>query len=230
MPQEASRETSQETWTAVDNYVTEMLIPADPALDAALAAVTAAGLPPIAVSPAQGRLLYVFAHLVGARRILELGTLGGYSTICMARALPPDGKLITLEADEKHAKVARGNFAAAGLDRVIELRLGKALDTLPKLAAEGQGPFDLIFIDADKENMPGYLTWSLKLSRPGTAIVVDNVVHNGELADPSSTDPGVLGRRRMHELLHKEPRITSITVQTVGCKGYDGFTLCCVKG
>ena len=216
---------SQEQWNAVDSYITEEIIPADPALDAALAAIVAAGLPPIGVSATQGRLLHVLAQLVGARRILELGTLGGYSTICMARALPPDGKLITLEADEKHAKVARGNFARAGVEGVVDLRLGKAMDTLPKLAAEGQKPFDFVFIDADKENIPEYFTWSLKLSRPGTAIVIDNVVRKGELANASSTDPDVLGVRRLHEMLRGEKRVTAVTMQTVGCKGYDGFSL-----
>lgn len=216
---------SQEQWTAVDNYISEQLLPADPLLDAALAATAAAGLPAISVSPLQGRLLLVLTQLAGARSILELGTLGGYSTICLARALPPGGRVITLESDKKHAAVARENFARVGLDSMIELRLGRALDTLPKLAAEGKGPFDLIFIDADKANIPEYFAWALKLSRPGSVIVVDNVVRDGELADASSTDPSILGVRRLHQILRHEPRVTATTIQTVGVKGYDGFTL-----
>jgi predicted O-methyltransferase YrrM len=216
---------SQETWEAVDVYIAQQLFPADPALDGALAAGIEAGLPPINVSAPQGRLLFLLAQFVGARRILELGTLAGYSSILMARALPPGGKLITLELDEKHAGVARANFARAGLEKVIELRRGRALDLLPKLATEGLGPFDLIFIDADKPNIPEYFSWALRLSRPGTAIFVDNVVRDGELANAASTDPSILGVRRFHEALRRTPGVTATTIQTVGGKGYDGFTL-----
>ena len=216
---------SQETWDAVDAYIAQQLFPADPALDGALAAGIEAGLPPINVSAPQGRLLSLLAQFVGARRILELGTLAGYSSIVMARALPPGGKLITLELDEKHAGVARANFARAGLEKVIELRRGRALDLLPKLAAEGLGPFDLVFIDADKPNIPEYFSWALRLSRPGTAIFVDNVVRDGELSDAASTDPSILGVRRFHEALRRTPGVTATTIQTVGSKGYDGFTL-----
>jgi predicted O-methyltransferase YrrM len=216
---------SQEQWTAVDKYVNDLLIPADPALEAALRASTAAGLPSISVSPAQGRLLFLLAQFQGARNVLELGTLGGYSTICLARALPAGGRVTTLEADPKHAEIARRSFAAAGLDAVIELRLGKALETLPQLAREGRGPFDMFFIDADKPNIPSYFDWALKLSSPGAMIVVDNVVREGALADSKSEDPNVQGVRRFHEMLAGEPRAAATTIQTVGSKGYDGFTL-----
>ncbi len=225
-----SQEKPQEQWTAVDNYITSQLIPPDASLDAALAAAAAAQLPPISVSPAQGKLLSVLAQLGGARNILEIGTLGGYSSIWLARALPDGGKLITLEADPKHAEVARANFARAGLDQVIELRLGKALDTLPKIAAEGREPFDLFFIDADKPNIPEYFRWALQLSRPGSLIIVDNVVRDGKIADAASTDRDVQGSRRLHEVLGAEPRVTATTIQTVGSKGYDGFTLAVVRG
>ncbi len=216
---------SQEQWTAVDQYVADLLIPADPALEAALQASAAAGLPSISVSPAQGRLLFLLAQLQGARNVLELGTLGGYSTICLARALPAGGRVTTLEADPKHAHVARRSFAAAGLDGVIDLRLGSALETLPQLATEGRGPFDMFFIDADKPNIPIYFEWALKLSCPGAIIVVDNVVRDGALADSKSEDPSVQAVRRFHEMVAGEPRVTATTIQTVGSKGYDGFTL-----
>ena len=219
-----SQEKPQQQWTAVDNYIAGQLIPSDPALDAALAAMAAANLPPISVSPAQGKLLFLLAQFGGARNVLKIGTLGGYSSIWMARALPSGGRLITLEADPKHAEVARANFAHAGLDQVIELRLGKALDTLPKLAAEGRQPFDLFFIDADKSNIPEYFRWALKLSRKGSLILVDNVVRDGELANAASTDRDVQGTRRLHELIAAEPRVAATTIQTVGAKGYDGFT------
>ena len=169
----------EKLWDAVESYFGETLVPSDPALDAALAASDAAGLPPISVAPSQGKLLQLLARLQGARRILEIGTLGGYSTIWLARALPPDGRLVTLESDPKHAKVAAANIARAGLADVVEIRLGRALDTLPKLAAEGLGPFDLIFIDADKPSNADYFAWALKLSRRGSLIVVDNVVRDG---------------------------------------------------
>jgi predicted O-methyltransferase YrrM len=215
-------------WTAVDRYFTDLLVPADPALDAALAASDAAGLPPHNVAPNQGKLLLLLARLQGARRILEIGTLGGYSTIWLARALPAGGRLITLEADAKHAKVARANIARAGLADVVELRHGPALETLPQLAAEGRGPFDLIFIDADKPNNPAYLAWALRLSRRGSLIIADNVVRNGAVIDAASTDPSVQGVRRFTELLAAEPRVSATAIQTVGSKGYDGFAIALV--
>ena len=212
-------------WTAVDDYVTGLIVRPDAALEAAVAATAAAGMPPIAVSAPQGQLLALLARMVGATRILELGTLGGYSTIWLARALPAGGRLISLEVDPRHAEVARANLATAGVASIVEVRVGAALDTLPKLVDEGAGPFDLIFIDADKPNIPEYLTWSLKLSRPGTVLVVDNVVRDGGLVDDSGTRPEVVGVRRLHEQLAGDDRITSTTIQTVGAKGYDGFTL-----
>ena len=219
---------SQEQWTAVDRYVTDNLVGTDPALDAALASSAAEGLPSINVSPTQGKLLHLLARVRGCRAILEVGTLGGYSTIWLARALPEDGRLVTLEADPTHARVARGNLVKAGLDARVEVRVGLALDTLPRLEAEGRAPFDLVFIDADKPSTPAYFDWALKLSRPGSLIVVDNVVRNGALCDPNSSDPNVQGMRRFHERLSRETRVTATTIQTVGAKGYDGFTLALV--
>ena len=220
----------KELWTAVDQYTTDMLLPADPALDAALAASNAAGLPPISVSPSQGKLLMLLAKLAGAAQILEVGTLGGYSSIWMARALPPGGRLITLEANPKHAEVARGNIAHAGFAGMVEVRLGDARAGIEKLVAEGLGPFDLFFIDADKQSIPHYLEWALKLSRRGSLIIVDNVIRDGALIDAGSEDPNVLGARRLHEILAAEPRVSATTIQTVGSKGYDGFTLALVIG
>ena len=220
---------SKKKWTAVDRYITDTLIPADPVLDSALAASNDAGLPAIAVAPNQGRFLMILAQAIGARSILEMGSLGGYSTIWLARALPADGKLITLEADAKHAEVARANIARAGFADKVELRLGKALDTLPAIAAEGLGPFDLIFIDADKGNYPGYLEWALRLSRPGTLIIGDNVVRDGKVIDAADTDPSVQGVRRMNEIIAGEQRLTATAIQTVGSKGYDGFMIAIVK-
>jgi predicted O-methyltransferase YrrM len=217
-----------ELWTAVDRYITDLLVPADAALEAAQSASVAAGLPAIAVAPNQGKLLHLLARIQGARNILEIGTLGGYSTIWLARALPAGGRLVTLEADAKHAEVARSNIARAGLAQVVEVRLGRALDTLPQLAAEGRGPFDFIFIDADKPGIPEYFAWALRLSRVGSVIVVDNVVREGKLADAASTDPNVIGVRRFHELLAAEPRVSATTIQTVGSKGYDGVTVALV--
>ena len=219
---------TQKQWTAVDRYITDLFAPPDPALDAALQASAAAGLPPHDVSPTQGKLLLLLARVQGARTILEIGTLGGYSTIWLARALPAGGRLITLEADPKHAEVARANIARAGLAAVVELRLGPALDTLPQLAAEGRGPFDLIFIDADKPNNPEYFAWALKLSRRGSLIIADNVVRNGAVVDAASSDPSVQGVRRFHELLAAEPRVSATAIQTVGSKGYDGFAIALV--
>jgi predicted O-methyltransferase YrrM len=216
---------SKEQWTAVDRYFVDLLVPSDPALDATLKASDAAGLPAIHVSPLQGKWLMLLAQVQGARHILEIGTLAGYSTIWMARALPKDGRLVTLECDPKHAEISRANIARAGLAHLVELRLGPALDTLPKLAAEKRDPFDLIFIDADKESYPEYLSWSLKLSRPGSLIIADNVVRYGAVADASTKDPVVQGVRRFNELLAAEPRLSATAIQTVGSKGYDGFAI-----
>jgi predicted O-methyltransferase YrrM len=219
---------TQEQWTAVDRYLTDLLVPPDPALEAALQDSAAASLPAINVSPNQGKLLHLLARLQGARAILEIGTLGGYSTIWLARALPAEGRLVTLESDARHAEVARANIARAGLTDVVELRLGPALETLPQLAAEGRAPFDLIFIDADKESYPDYLAWSLRLSRRGSLIVADNVVRKGAVLEPASDDPRVQGARRFNERLAAEPRVSATAIQTVGSKGYDGFALALV--
>ncbi len=214
---------TQERWTAVDRYITDLLVPQDPALDAALRASVAAGLPPINVSPNQGKLLMILAQLHGAKNILEIGTLGGYSTIWLARGMSQGGHLITLEADAKHADLARANIARAGLANVVDLILGKALDTLPQLT--GRGPFDLIFIDADKASLPDYFTWSLKLSRPGSLIIIDNVIRDGAVIDAASPDPAVQGVRRMNEMMAAEKHVTATAIQTVGSKGYDGFAI-----
>jgi predicted O-methyltransferase YrrM len=216
---------TQEQWTAVDRYLTGQLLSPDPALEAALQASVATGLPPINVSPTQGKLLQLLARMQQARNILEIGTLGGYSTIWLARALPAGGRLITLEADPKHAAVARANLVRAGLAEIVELRLGRALDTLPQLLAEGCGPFDLVFIDADKPGYPDYFTWALKLTRRGSLIVADNVVRKGAVIDPVSSDPNVQGVRRLYELIAAEPRVSATAIQTVGSKGYDGFAI-----
>jgi predicted O-methyltransferase YrrM len=220
---------TQDVWTAVDKYITDLLVPSDPALEAALQAASAAGLPSIQVSPVQGKLLHLLARACGARQVLEIGTLGGYSTIWLARALPAGGHVVTLEADPKHGEVARANFALARLADVIELRLGPALETLPKLAAEGRGPFDLIFIDANKSSMPEYFDWALKLSRPGSVIIADNVVRHGAVLDASSSDVDVQGVRRFNERLAAEKRVSATEIQTVGSKGYDGFALAVVN-
>jgi predicted O-methyltransferase YrrM len=225
-----NRSMAQEQWTAVDRYITDLFVPRDAALDGVLEASAAAGLPPINVAPNQGKLLLLLARVLGARTILEIGTLGGYSTIWLARALPVDGRLITLETDPKHAGVARANIARAGLADVVELRLGPALETLPRLAAEGCGPFDLIFIDADKPGYPQYLPWALELSRRGTVIIADNVVRDGAVVDEASRDPRVQGVRRFNALLATEPRVSATLIQTVGSKGYDGFAIALVIG
>jgi predicted O-methyltransferase YrrM len=219
---------SQEQWSAVDHYITDTLLTPDPVLDAALKASTEAGLPAISVAPNQGKFLQLLAQVQGARNILEIGTLGGYSTIWLARALPVGGRVITLEFEPAHAQVARANIDRAGLSDVVELRVGAALETLPKIAAERLGPFDFIFIDADKENYPGYFTWALRLSRHGTLIIVDNVVRKGAVIDASSDDARVQGARRLHEMIAAEPRVSATAIQTVGSKGYDGFTLAMV--
>jgi predicted O-methyltransferase YrrM len=207
----------------------ENLIPRDLALEDALRENAAAGLPTIDVAPNQGKMLHLLARIQGARRILEIGTLGGYSTIWLARALPSDGKLVTLEAEPKHADVARENIKRAGLSAIVELRLGPALDSLAQLHQEGTPPFDLIFIDADKPNNPGYLERSLRLSRPGTIIILDNVVREGAVIDPQNADPSVRGVRRFFEMIAADSRIDATALQTVGTKGYDGFVLAVVK-
>ena len=221
---------NQEQWSAVDRYLNHLLVPPDPALEAALQASTAAGLPAINVAPNQGKLLHLFARMQGARRILEIGTLGGYSTIWLARALPADGKIVTLELEPRHAEVARGNFARAGLGALIDLRVGPALALLPVLAGEGLDPFDFVFIDADKASIAEYFTWALRLSRPGAVIIVDNVIRQGAVIDAMSQDPSVQGVRRFNELLAATPNADATTLQTVGSKGYDGFTLVRVTG
>ncbi|MEH2072517.1 MAG: O-methyltransferase [Nostoc sp.] len=219
---------TQKQWTAVDLYLTDLFVPPDPVLDAALEASATAGLPPHNVSPNQGKLLLLLAQLQKARTILEIGTLGGYSTIWLARALPKNGYLITLEANAKHAEVAQSNIARAGLSDVVELRLGQALSTLPQLAAEGRSSFDLIFIDADKPNNPDYLSWALQLSRRGSLIIADNIVRNGAVIDTGSSDTSVQGVRSFNELLASEPRVSATALQTVGSKGYDGFAIALV--
>lgn len=219
---------SEQTWTDLDAYITDLLLPPDPALSDALAAAAAAGMPPIQVSAPQGKLLHLLARLRGARTVLEIGTLGGYSTIWLARALPADGRLVTLEVDPAHAWTARSNVERAGLGALVDIRVGPALETLPRLADEGAGPFDFVFVDADKPSNPDYLDWALRLSRPGSVIVVDNVVRSGAVADAASTDPAVRGTRRMLDVLAAEPRLDATVIQTVGGKGYDGFVLALV--
>ncbi len=221
---------SKEPWTAVDHYIERLLVPEDDAFEAALRASSEAGLPAIGVSPPQGKMLELLARLRSARQILELGTLGGYSTIWLARALPSDGLLVTLELSPDYAEVARANIARAGLDHLVEQRIGPAIETLPELVAEGRGPFDFIFIDADKVSYPDYLPWTLELSAPGTVIVADNLVRGGAVIDPASKDdPSVAGSRRFTELLAAEPRVSATLIQTVGSKGYDGFALALVQ-
>jgi len=221
---------TKDLWTAVDNYICDQLVHSDSVLEEVLDISTAAGLPPIAVTPNLGKLLYLFARIQGAKKILEIGTLAGYSTIWLARALPPGGRLISLEADPKHAEIARNNVARAGLTEVVEIRLGSALETLPRVAAEGLGPFDLIFVDAEKRDNPEYFAWSLKLSRPGSVLVFDNVVRDGAVIDPANTTPSIQGIRRFNELVAAEPRVTATAIQTVGSKGYDGFAIALVTG
>ena len=213
-------------WAAVDAYVGERLLPPDAALSATLAANAAAGLPEIDVSAAQGRMLHLLARMAGARRILEVGTLGGYSTIELARALPADGRLVSLEIDPAHAAVARANIARAGLDDRVEVRVGAGADLLAAMTDEP--PFDFVFIDADKPSNVTYLRETLRLVRPGAAIVVDNVVRDGEVVDPDSDDPRVLGTRALFDAVAAEPRLRATAVQTVGAKGWDGFLLAIV--
>ena len=212
---------NQELWTAVDRHISERVAPHDEALAAALKDSEAAGLPAISVSAAQGKMLQVLARTVSAKRILEIGTLGGYSTIWLGRALPKDGRLVTLEFEPKHAQVATKNIARAGLAERVEVRVGKALDLLPSV----KGPFDLAFIDADKANIPAYFDWAVRLSRPGGLVVVDNVVRGGRIVEEKHPDPNVQGVRRFLELLKDDRRVSATAIQTVGAKGYDGFAL-----
>jgi predicted O-methyltransferase YrrM len=216
---------NQKVWEAVDQYLDKMLIPPDSTLKGALATASKAKLPAIQVSSVQGKLLHLLVRIMGARNILEIGTLGGYSTIWMARALPEGGRIITLEADPKHAEVARKNFVRCGVENKVELRLGKALDTLPQVAADGRGPFDMFFIDANKSNMPEYFEWSLKLARVGSVIIADNVVREGAVLDAKSKDADIQGVRRFLEMVGKEKRVSGTALQTVSTKNYDGFAL-----
>jgi predicted O-methyltransferase YrrM len=220
---------SRNSWDRVDAYFVKTLVGSDPALEETLAANAAAGLPSIDVSAPQGKLIHLLARMAGARNVLEIGALGGYSTIWLARALPEDGRLVTLERDERHAAVARQNLVRAGVAGKVDVRTGAALDLLPKIEAEGLGPFDFVFIDADKTNNPNYVNWALRLSRPGTVIIVDNVVRDGRIADASSKDSDVTGTRRMFEMMAREPRLQATAVQTVGAKGWDGFALAVVR-
>lgn len=218
---------TQDIWTAVDTYITDALVREDPAHDA-LRAQQEAGLPAINVAPNQGKLLHLLARMIGARRILEVGTLGGYSTIWLAKALPSDGRLITLEFDPRHAAVATASIERAGFGATVEVRVGPAIEALPKLAEEGGPPFDLVFIDADKQSTPQYFEWALKLTHPGSVIIVDNVVRAGRVVDPAG-DADVQGIRRFQELLAASRRVTATAVQTVGVKGHDGFALAIVN-
>lgn len=221
---------SEKNWKDVDRYIAGLFVGKDAALDAALDASKAAGLPAIEVSPPHGKLLTLLARSIDARRILEIGTLGGYSTICLARALPPDGRLTTLEADPKHAEVARANIGRADLGGVVDIRVGKALDTLPLLEAEKAGPFDLVFLDADKPNNPAYFAWALRLARRGSLIVTDNVVRHGAVLDAASTDANVQGVRGFLDMVAREKRVIATAIQTVGAKGHDGFAIALVVG
>ena len=219
---------TQDRWNVVDDYINDLFIGSDAALDSALKASDDAGLPSIQVAPNQGKLLMLLARAQNARRILEIGTLGGYSTIWLARALPRDGRLVTLELEPKHATVARANIARAGLGEKVDVRVGPALESLKKLVAEKHEPFDFVFIDADKTGYPDYLTWSLKLAHRGTMIIADNVVRDGAIADAKSEDRSVQAVRHMNEMLAKEPRVSATVLQTVGTKGYDGWAIALV--
>lgn len=221
---------TEDQWAAVDHYFDGLFAPPDPALDAAIKATSDAGMPLINVAANQGKLLQLLARMVGARKILEVGTLGGYSAIWMARALPPDGRLITLEVNPTHADIARANIARAGLADKVEVRLGSAHDSLPQLAEQGSGPFDLVFIDADKASTSAYLTWALRLTKPGSLILIDNVVRNGAVADAASTNADVQGIQQGLAMLANEPRVSATALQTVGVKGYDGLAIALVTG
>jgi len=222
--------TQNETWDAVDAYISGQFLEDDPALTATLAASKAAGMPPIQVAPLQGKLLMMLSRAMGARKILEIGTLGGYSTIWLARGLSDDGHLVTLDHHPEFAEVARGNIANAGFGDKVEIRVGKALDTLPKLVAENAGPFDLVFIDADKPNTPDYFDWAVKLSRPGSLIIVDNVVREGAILKGDSENPNVKGLREFYARAAANPRVTATAFQTVGDKGHDGLAIVLVTG
>jgi predicted O-methyltransferase YrrM len=219
---------TQERWTAVDRYLAGLLVPADPTLDAALAAAAEAGLPAAEVAPNQGKLLHLLARLAGATAILELGTLGGYSAIWLAQAVPEDGRLVTLESNPAYAEVARANLAAAGLEAIVDVRVGPAAASLAELVAEGAGPFDLVFVDADKAGNAEYLGWALRLTAPGSLIVADNVVRNGAVVEAASADASVRGVRRFLELVAAEPRLEATAIQTVSVKGHDGLALALV--
>lgn len=219
---------TQQLWTLVDDYITDLFVPFDPVMQEVSAASEAAGLPSISVAPNEGKLLMLLAQICGARNILEVGTLGGYSTIWLAHGMVSAGSLITLEASAKHAEIARTNIARAGLAGVVEVRVGPALETLPQLVAEGRSPFDLIFIDADKESYADYFAWALKLARPGSLIIADNVIRDGEILDPASNDSRVQGIRRFNQLLANEPRVKATAIQTVGRKGHDGMAIAVV--
>jgi predicted O-methyltransferase YrrM len=223
-------EPPQDKWIEVDRYINGHLAAHDAALDAAVAANSTAGLPAIDVTPNQGKFLYLLAQLADAKRILEIGTLGGYSTIWMARALPKSGRLITLELMAKHAEVAQANLNRAGVAHLVDIRVGKALDSLKKLDKEGVKPFDLVFIDADKSNGPAYLKWALDHTRKGGLVIVDNVVRDGEIVNGKSADPDIKGSRRVFEMMAAEPRLTATAMQTVGSKGYDGLAIALVNG
>jgi predicted O-methyltransferase YrrM len=218
------------TFSAVDEFVANTLLDADEALQGAVKTAEAAGLPSIQVSPPQGKLLQLLVRLVGAKRILEFGTLGGYSAILMARALPADGRLITLEAKPEYAEVARQSIERAGVGDRVEVRVGDALEALPALEEESAGPFDVVFIDADKFNTPNYFSWALDHTRPGGLIIADNVVRDGSLADASDPDEATAAQRRLHEELRGDSRVSATTIQTVGVKGYDGFLIALVEG
>lgn len=219
---------TQELWSAVDNYIDGQLALNDATLEASIIANAYGGLPAIDITASQGKLLQMVARLAGARRILEIGTLGGYSTIWLARALPADGRMITLEFDPSHAAVAKSNIERAGLSHIVEVRVGAALDSLPVIASRNEGPFDLFFIDADKVNNPNYLEWAIKLSRKGSVIIVDNVVREGGLADGGSNDEAIIASRKVVETIGRDPRLEGTVMQTVGTKGYDGFAVAMV--
>lgn len=221
---------TSDTWNKVDDYLTELFTPPDPALDGALQATADADMPAINVTGTQGKLLHLLARIQGARSILEIGTLGGYSTIWLGRALPPDGRLITLELDPKHATVAAANLARAGLSDIVDIRVGPAIETLPQLVEDAAVPFDLVFIDADKVSTPAYLEWALRLTRPGSVIIIDNVVRDGGVADPTNDDPNVQGIRTALAALATNPRLSTTAIQTVGHKGYDGLAVALVTG
>ncbi len=220
---------SQNEWNAVEQYITGHLLPADPLMDSVLQSIRDAGMPEISVAPGDGKLLYLLARLMGAKRILEIGTLGGYSTIWLARALPEGGSLVSFEFNPRHAEVAAANIARAGLSDKVEIRVGAALETLPLLEAEGGGPFDMVFIDADKPSNAEYIRWAQMLTRPGSLIIVDNVVRHGRVIDAASDDPSVAGTRALFELLAETPGLSATAIQTVGSKGWDGMAIMLVQ-